>query len=214
MYRRMFPSLWLCVLLGNWLLADPALSREAAEIPAEVPDSVRKAVNPEALTVKLGDHVLARFWLTPAATPAKTPSTQLGVQYGKIEPGSLVGVIQIVDGWSDYKKNAIRAGTYTLRYGVMPADGNHMGVSVYRDFLLLVAPAQDPGPDQTLSYDELVAASILASGVPHPAVLALFPIWDEISEPTLVKNELDQWTLAVRIGDLTFGLVVEGHGQA
>ncbi len=213
MYRRMIPGLLLCVLIGGRLQADPVLSRETAEIPAEVPESVRSAVNAEALTVKLGDRVLARFWLTPAATPAKTPSTQLGVQYGQIEPGSLVGVIQIVDGWSDYKKNAIAAGTYTLRYGVMPADGNHMGVSVYRDFLLLVAPAQDPGPDRSLTYDELVAASILASGVPHPAVLALFPIWDEVSEPTLVKNELDQWTLAVRIGDVTFGLVVEGHGE-
>jgi hypothetical protein len=100
-----------------------------------------------------------------------------------------------------------------MRYGVMPADGNHMGVSPYRDFLLLIPPTEDTDPGATFGYAELVVSSVQAAGVPHPAVLALFPIWDEISEPTLTKNEMDQWTLAIRLGDQVVGLVILGHGE-
>jgi hypothetical protein len=52
-----------------------------------------------------------------------------------------------------------------------------------------------------------------ASGVPHPAVLALFPVWEEVSGPTLIQNEMDQWTIAVKLGDQVFGFVVLGHGE-
>ena len=57
--------------------------------------------------------------------------------------------------------------------------------------------------------------SLPATGTPHPAVLALFPVWEELSEPGLVRNEMDQWTLAVPFASIspTLGLVVEGHGE-
>ena len=57
--------------------------------------------------------------------------------------------------------------------------------------------------------------STAATRTPHPAVLALFPIWEELSEPGLVRNEMDQWTLAVPVGSInpTVGFVVEGHGE-
>lgn len=214
MYRRTFFCLLLIFAVAGWVLADqPTLSRETAELPSELPGTIQSALGKEALAVKLGGETAARFWLVPTAKSAPSPSTQLGVSLGAVEPGSLVGVVQITGTWTDYKKNPIQAGVYTLRYCVMPADGNHMGVAIYRDFLLLLPPAHDPGPEQTISYDDMVSASVMAAGVPHPAVLSLFPVWDEISEPKLLKNDVDQWMLGVKLGDLTFGLVVEGHGE-
>jgi hypothetical protein len=213
MVRRIIAIL-LFLCFGGLVWADqPVLTREAVEVPAGVPDAVKGALQPEALTVKLGDSTVARFWFTAALSAAKTPSTELGVQYTGVAVGSLVGVVQIEGIWKDYKENAIQAGVYTLRYGVMPADGNHMGVAIYRDFLILLAPAEDPGPGQMLSYDDMVAASVTAAGVPHPAILSLFPIWDELSEPAILKNEIDQWMLGVKLGDQNFGMVVEGHGE-
>ena len=87
-----------------------------------------------------------------------------------------------------------------------------MGVSTYRDYLLLIDPALDQNPGPMESAD-LLAGSSEASGVTHPAVLALYPVWEEVSEPKLVKNDLDQWTLAVKLGDQVLGLVVSGHGE-
>jgi hypothetical protein len=137
----------------------------------------------------------------------------LGVTFGQIESGSLIGAVQLVQPWPDYKANSIPAGVYTLRYGVMPADGNHMGVSPYRDYLMLIPPEQDTDPGKNFNYVELITSSAQASGVPHPAVLALFPIWEEISGPSVVKNEMDQWTLAIKLGDQVVGLVIVGHGE-
>ena len=54
----------------------------------------------------------------------------------------------------------------------------------------------------------------LVSRSTHPAVLAFFPIWESIeSSVSLLRNELDQMTLAVKQGDLVLGLVLIGHGE-
>jgi hypothetical protein len=44
-------------------------------------------------------------------------------------------------------------------------------------------------------------------------VLALFPVADATS-PAILKNDLDQPTLAVKIGHTTLGLVVLGQAEA
>jgi len=54
-----------------------------------------------------------------------------------------------------------------------------------------------------------------ATGVPHPGVMALYPMWDEVSEtPAMMKNEMDQWSLVVQRDELVMALVVEGHGES
>lgn len=176
---------------------------------------IRGALGPGALQVTMDGQPLADFWLRADVPLAETPSSELGVAFGQLPLGTLLGVVRLGETWSDYKDTQVPAGVYTLRYGVNPADGNHMGVGLYRDYLLLVPVADDT----TLAVDwdpkQLWERSRAATGTPHPAVLALFPMWDEVSEPTLVKNEMDQWTVAVPLGSLSpqLGLVVQGHGE-
>jgi hypothetical protein len=116
--------------------------------------------------------------------------------------------------WIDYRDTELPAGVYTLRYWVQPADGDHMGVSQYRDFLLLCPAAEDTDPDATFEEKPLLELAAKASGKVHPAVIALFPV----PEPppggaALTRNDLDQPTLAVTSGDRTLGFVLEGHGD-
>ncbi|UCF37260.1 MAG: hypothetical protein JSU96_21145 [Acidobacteriota bacterium] len=214
MIRRTLILLSLLVLtISIVLAAEPTVEKQEIVVPEVVGEAIRAAVGSQALVVSAGEAEIANIWLRGELQSAGNPSTELGVSFGSIEAGSLVGVIQILGQWSDYKMNPIPAGTYTLRYGVMPADGNHMGVSTYRDFLMLIDPSADTDPASALDMVELLTGSSQASGVPHPAVLALFPIWDDVSEPVIVKNDMDQWTLAVKLGDKVLGLVVEGHGE-
>ena len=189
---------------------------EAGEIPTpeDVSPAMQEVVGKTSYSVTVDGEVTAHFWFLGDPLMSDNPSTELGVAFGQLPQGGLLGVVQLVKPWSDYKNNSIQEGTYTLRYAVMPADGNHMGVAPYRDFLLLSSAAGDPDPTKNLNFVELLMSSNEASGVPHPAVLALFPIWDEISEPTLTKNEMDQWTIAVKLGDQVFGFVILGHGEA
>jgi hypothetical protein len=176
---------------------------------------IRGVLGPDALQVSVDGEPLADFWLRTEVPVAETASSELGVAFGQLRQCTLLGVVRLGEAWSDYKDGQIPAGVYTLRYAINPADGNHMGVGLYRDYLLLVPVSDDTTVDVDWQPELLWEKSRASTGTPHPAVLALFPIWDEVSEPNLVKNEMDQWTLAVPLGPLSPqpGLVVQGHGE-
>lgn len=205
----------LCSLfqVGVALAEDVQMEASGAAVPEAVSEGIREVVDSTSYSLSVDGQVSAHFWFSREPMAAGSPSSELGVSFGQLQTGSLVGVVQLLQPWADYKANSIQPGTYTMRYGIMAADGNHMGVSPYRDFLLLIPAVEDTAPKGTFSYVELLSLSVLATGASHPAVLALFPVWDEISEPTLTKNEMDQWTLAVKLGDQLLGLVVMGHGE-
>jgi hypothetical protein len=97
---------------------------------------------------------------------------------------------------------------------VQPADGDHMGVSQYRDFVMLCPAAEDADPETVYEQEPLMALSEKASGKTHPAVIALFPIAEEpAGGAAMTRNDLDQPTLAVKGSDRVYGLVLEGHGD-
>lgn len=192
---------------------DASISELSDSIPGDYSATVQDAVAEKGYKLKLGGSPIARFWFAPQLTLADSASSELGISFGQLQPGSFVGIVELLEPWNDYKDSSVPAGKYTLRYGVQPADGNHMGVSYYRDFLLLSPADQDTDPDSVYNYGELVAFSIQAAGSPHPAIMALFPLYEEVSEPKMVKNDLDQWTLAVPFESITLGLVVQGHGE-
>lgn len=214
MYSRITFALITSVVSMVLVMAQE-VKLESAEVaaPEWISPETLEVIGPASYTVSVNGQVSAHFWFRQDPQTLAVPSSELGVTFGQLQPGSLMGVVQLVQPWSDYKSNSIQPGVYTMRYGVMPADGNHMGVSPYRDFLLLLPAAEDTDPNVTYNYVELLTSSLQASGVPHPAVLALFPIWEEISEPKLTKNEMDQWTIAIKLGEQVVGLVVVGHGE-
>jgi hypothetical protein len=214
MFGRVVLALLVAAALMVNVLADEAtVQRGGVELPAELGDSMQAALNPEVITVQLDGKPVAHIWLAKELQAAKSANSELGVSFGGVAQGGLVGVVVFPEPWSDYKKNPIGVGTYTMRYAVMPADGNHMGVATFRDFLLLLPPSVDSDPSKALGMAELLVGSGEATGVVHPGVLALYPIWEEVSEPSVSKNDLDQWTLAVKIGSQVLGLVISGHGE-
>ena len=73
---------------------------------------------------------------------------------------------------SDFRGQAMPAGTYTLRYQYIPQDANHMGVSPNPDFLLALPAANDPAPSATYPYKKLISLSSKTTGA-HPAVIAM-----------------------------------------
>ena len=207
----LFVGLFL-LLTGVALADDPGLTAGDAALPPEVSEAVAGVLQPQGFSVTLNGEPRAHIWLANETTPARNPSTELGVTRGDIQRGSLVGLVHFPVQWSDYKGSPIRPGFYTLRYDIMPADGAHMGVAQYRDFLILLSSSVDTDPSRIFTPAEMIDDGVDAIGIPHPGVLSLFPIWEEVPEPRMMKNEIGQWMLAVKIGGQAFGLVVEGHG--
>ena len=202
--------------------AEPAL--EAADaLPAELPPTLRAVLAQPGPPRSLRDgKVLAEIWLRSSAPPTGGVNEgALGVEYGALASSALVGVVRFHEAWIDYREIELPAGVYTMRYSVHPADGDHMGVSQYRDFLLLSPVADDPDPATEYEQEPLMALSERVSGKTHPAAMALFPIAEEpAGSAAITKNDLDQLTaFAVKGPDRVYGYDVgaatcrsSGHG--
>ena len=208
-----------CLLPLALLCLTPPTSGEATletldTFPAGLAESLQGVLGEVGYRVLDGDRVLGEFWLRKELPLEGQNVGALGIEFGQVTASALVGIAHFPEGWIDYRDTDLDPGLYTLRYWIQPADGDHMGVSEYRDFLLMNRAAEDTDPSAVYERDPLLELSREASGRVHPAVLSIFPIYDELSEAAqLMMNDLDQLTLAVSMGDSALGLVVEGHGD-
>jgi hypothetical protein len=123
--------------------------------------------------VVLDDGWTAEFWFARALGTAKKDAA--GALYPELTNGEFVAVADFPKGTTDYRGQAIPAGTYALRYQYLPQDANHMGVSPNPDFLLAIPLAADPDPASELPFKKLASLSAKTTGTAHPAVIALAP---------------------------------------
>ena len=72
-----------------------------------------------------------------------------------------------VPNWSDIRGYTVRPGVYTLRFALQPQNGDHMGISPNREFLL-PAPAADDLTLDPVGYDGAVALARKTSRRAHP----------------------------------------------
>jgi hypothetical protein len=192
----------------------------AAEAPAEVAAGVKAELAPGASRVTGPDGVLCELWIRKSVPARAKPEAALGVNYAELSEGALLGVIRFARDAKDYRRQGVRAGVYTLRYALLPVDGNHMGVAPNRDFVLLSRAADDASAGG-VGMEALLERSRKASGSSHPTIWAL---WagdaPETSLPAMQhEEEGDMWILVFRIKvqpeggaekELTIELVVSG----
>ena len=166
---------------------------------AAVPESIRAVLDAKGSLVRLDDNsVAAEIWFRkdlPAQPKKETPD----VIYDRLAESVLVGVLHFAQNSTDYRGQAVPAGFYTLRYELIPNDGNHLGVAPSRDFLLLVPATADPGPDKVLKFQELVALSRQASRSKHPAPLSLLPAEGTGTTPAVSKDDQDHYIFSAGI---------------
>ena len=209
-------AVFICLLsVALPVAADDAPTIELlSSLPEGLAAAVQGVLNPEGYRVHHQGAVLAEFWLRSELPLDGQAEGVFGIELGAVTNSALVGVARFSETWIDYRDTELEPGLYTMRYWIQPADGDHMGVSEYRDFLLMSPASVDTDPDQTFDQEALLELSQQASGRVHPAVVAVFPIWDEIEgSAQMVQNEIDQWTLAVKLPDRVLGLVVLGQGE-
>ena len=161
---------------------------------------------------------LCEIWLRAGIPAAAQASSALGVTYGQLVDGSIVGAIHFDAAVKDFRNQTVQPGTYVLRYALQPVDGNHQGVSDYRDFLLLTPAAADTNV-ANLADNDLYILSRKASGAGHPSVWSLVPAdGAPASLPGIVHDTSnDFWVLyvnaAVGSSPTKLGLVIVGHAE-
>lgn len=189
-----------------------------APVPPEISAPVRALLSPASISVTGPSGPLCEIWLRAAIPAAAQPATALGVSYGQLVDGSIVGAIHFDAAVKDFRNQAVQPGTYVLRYALQPVDGNHQGVSDYRDFLLLTPAAADTAA-ANLADNDLYILSRKASGAGHPSVWSLVPAdGAPASLPGIVHDTSDDfWVLymkaAVGTSPITLGLVIVGHAE-
>jgi hypothetical protein len=175
--------------------------------------AVVQVLDSQGERLKLADgSVICDVWLRKTIS-AQTKKQSEGLLYPELSESTLVGVISFPKATTDYRGQPVAAGTYTLRYELIPDDGNHLGVSPNRDFLLLVPAPLDSDPAAVFKFDELVQMSRKATGTNHPGPMSLTQA--SVLGSALTKDSEDHWIFsgALKLDsgkDLPFALIVKG----
>jgi len=184
------------------------------EYLAGVPEPVRQVLEAKGYRVLLdGSAIAAELWFRKDM-PAQPKKETADVIYDRIAESTLVGVLHFPQAASDYRGQPVPAGFYTLRYALIPNDGNHLGVAPSRDFLLMIPASSDPGSEKVLKFQELVALSRQASRTKHPAPLSMLQP-EGGAAPAVSKDDQDHYIFSAGIKlssgeEMPVALVVKG----
>jgi hypothetical protein len=187
--------------------------------PQELAEPVGDAMLSTALHVSEANDPYCDIWLRASIPVADNPDKTAGVMFGEIAPGTLIGAVKFTPTVADYHNQQVQAGVYTLRYMLLPIDGNHQGRAPGRDFVVLVPAALDvaTGP---IAVANLMEMSRKASTTEHPSVWSLVPPPSNSPPlrdlPTLIHSDQgDLWIVyfsAPFTSAAAIGFVISGHG--
>jgi len=159
---------------------------------------------------------LLEVWARKTMPTSSSASGSSDILYGSLSAGEFVGVLHFPSQGSDFRSQAIKPGFYTLRYALIPQDGNHMGVNATRDAFVLCPVAADVDLGTVLKFDDLVKLGRQSSGTPHPGFLVGAPVNGD-NFPAVVKDDQGHWNLQVKFhgssGDLPFAFTVVGKWE-
>jgi hypothetical protein len=190
--------------------------------PKELSEPVAKLLGSESVQfLNAKGETLAELWLRKDIPAKAGADPKKGVNYRDLDETALLGAIRFAQPFSDYRKQKIKPGIYTLRLGFQPMNGDHMGTAPFPEFCLLSPAADDKKPDPMDPKDlyELSAKAPMAS---HPGIMLLFPNDKPPDKPELAAKEMDTWVLNVKAevssggakAPLGLGLTLVGHSPA
>ena len=176
--RQFLYSFLFVVLLLSLPGSTPAQNYKAEALneppPKELAAPIQAALSQTGIRVTGPSGPVCDLWLGKAV-PGKANAPQtLGVTFPQLAQGTLIGAMRLPNSVKDYRKQLIKAGVYTLRYALLPDNGNHMGVAPQRDFVLASPAAADQDP-ATVNFDQTVTLSRKTTGSNHPSVWSLAP---------------------------------------
>ena len=219
MIRQASAAFLTAALLGLALPVSAAITatRHTDAVPSEIQAPVAAQLETGGVRASVdGSKTLDFWWVKGVAVTGSA-------DWANVAEGTLIGAVRIGAAFRDIRGKVIKPGVYTLRYGIQPDNGDHLGVSPHRQFLLL-SPAsvdKDPAPQGHEGTVELSKGSI---GGSHPGVWSVDPpaAGDE-AVLSLHKTDLGHEAVIVEVpatrdgkpgGSLKFGLVLVGKIEA
>lgn len=192
-------------------LTAASFKTEVGPAPVDaIPEATKAMIASEAVSVKSGDKVIAQFWMRTAPFEGD-PVAGFGVRYDALPEGAFIGVVNFTEAGSDFREQSIPSGVYTLRYGLHPENGDHMGVAPSRDFAVLSPVEKDLDVAKNYEFEAMMDLTF-EIGNQHPTVARLeLPEGDEA--PHLWEDDYEHWVLDLKVADEVMGIVVYGHSD-
>lgn len=195
-----------------------AAAKHAEEPPVELADPIKLLLASGGQKATVGTAEVIFWWVK--AVPLKPGSAPAA--WGQVPEGTLVGAVRLSAALDDIRGRRIKAGVYTLRYGVQPDNGDHLGVSPFRDFLLLSPVSLDKDP-ATIEHDPLAEMSGKSIGSSHPAAWSIDPPAATEEVLSIRTNEAGHKSVILQVpaardgkdaGTIRFGLILIGEIEA
>jgi hypothetical protein len=183
----------LCLVISGLRTEAFAADEKVAvlkESPAGLSAEIKGAITETAYRITGKSGVICDVWLAKEIVLKPKFKSSLRVKY-PFQDGELVAVIRFPEGSkpNDFRGQPLKPGTYTLRYGLQPDDGNHLGTSEIRDFLVGCPPKTDTSPKRIEDVKALFKLSATSAGGVHPAIFLLFPPPEKPYDEAGVKHD-------------------------
>lgn len=209
MKRLIFPVL-LCSF-SITLMAQQYKSASAGAPPSDLAPAIVSLLDAQGTKISKADGTqVMEVWFRKTA-PSGPKNSGDSIALPTIPVGAFLGVVKLDVKGEDRRGQSLAPGLYTLRYVLMPSNGDHLGAAPQRDFAAFIPAADDKDPNSMPDLDTTVKMSTKASGTAHPAVLSM----SNGSGSTSFTKEADHdWTLNTKIGDLPISIILLGRVES
>jgi hypothetical protein len=180
--------------------------------PQAISAEIRNALIAEGHRIRDKDgRTIADIWLRKGVPGSEKPEGPKGaIQFPFLADGELIGILQFATEGHDYRDQPIAKGVYTMRYGLQPVNGDHLGVSTYRDYSLLLPASKDQSL-ALIGRKQLDERSAESAGTSHPAIFLLLEAPQESSKSAgsvIRDGEKNTWSVV-----LPLSLQVKGQSE-
>lgn len=219
MSRKLRTSVLIAVALATStfaLAADNKVELIGACADPGASEGLKKVLEAKGWRVNLSDGAYCDIWLRAAVPAGKSDAP--GAVYTSLGESTLIGVITFAKTTTDFRGQSVKPGSYTIRYAVHPADGNHLGISPIRDFLVMLPVAMDPNPDAAFKFEELTKMSTKVTGTNHPGVLSLIQPSGAPANPKLESDDYNRIIFSAATKNqsgapIPVSFIVKGHAE-
>lgn len=173
--------------------------------PKELADSVQKVLGKTSIQLlDAGGKSIGEFWFRNEI-PADATAEQIknGLTYREVRQSEILGAVRFDQDYTDYRKQKVKAGVYTLRLGYQPADGDHQGSSEFQEFLLVLGADKDKSTD-LMEFKHLAETSAKSIGTGHAGVFMLAPNATPGAKAEIVARPKNHWVINTK-GDIVVG---------
>ena len=207
---------WLAPVLFSVCVLSPASSQEGKKYtiktantpaPKELSEPIQKLLADTSVQLLDGaGKPICEVWFRKELPAEATPEQiKTGVTYREVKQTEILGAIQFHKDWSDYRKQKIKAGVYTMRLAFQPTDGKHTAdISDYQEFALVISAKADTKA-ALMEAKALHDKSGDSLDLAHPGVFMLVPNTKPGPDPRLVANPKNHWVLNSKCNLLVAG---------